>query len=194
MIRAIVMLVLLLAGRAAAEPSVAEAKDAARQVLIALRVLAYDKTLVERHRGEVVTVAVVAAATDASRAERARWQAGFALLPKVRVGGRAVRVVAIDYGSRRAFEAALARHAPAAVIVAAGREASIDDVRDVARARKVLTIARSEAAVRAGLAVAIVPGRERDEILINIEASRQEGARFGAGLLQLAKLVEERDR
>jgi hypothetical protein len=190
-IRATIALLCLLATASAhAEPTDAEAKASARQVLIALRILAYDKALAERRPGDTVTIIIVSGGSVAGRAERERWQAGFALVPKVKVGGRSVRVVALDYGSREAFDAALAKHAPAAVIVAHDLEGRLSDIRAVVRARRCLSIG-GERALRAGLSVAVVPGHERDEILINLEASRAEGVRFAAGLLQLAKIVEE---
>ena len=49
----------------------------------------------------------------------------------------------------------------------------------------------SEADVTRRFSVAIVEAKDRDQIVINIEASRAEHVRFGAGLLQLARLVEE---
>lgn len=190
MIRAAIALICVLAfAPAHAEPTEVEAKAAARQVLITLRILAYDKALAERRPGDVVTIAIVSGTSAAGRAERERWQVGFALVPKVKVGGRAVRVVAFDYGSREAFDAALARHAPAAVILAHDLEA-FADIRRITRARRILSIS-NERALRAGLSVAVVPRQERDEILINLEASRAEGVRFAAGLLQLAKIIED---
>lgn len=190
MIRIAIAILLILARSAHAEPSEAEAKASARQVLIALRILAYDKALAERSPGDTVTIAIVSSSTDAGRAERDRWQAGFALVPKVKVGGRAVRIVSLDYGSRKTFSEALAKHHPAAVIVASDLDAKVPEIRIETRARHTISIS-TERALRAGMSVAIVPRKERDEIWINLEASRAEGARFAAGLLQLAKIVED---
>jgi len=185
---AVAVLLFAITRPAHAEPT--EARASARQVLIMLRILAYDKTLAERRPGDVVTIAVVSGTSAAGRAERERWRAGFALVPKVKVGGRSVRVVTFDYGSRSAFEAAVAKHVPAAIIVTRDLEAPLPDIRAVTRTNRALSIG-SERALRAGLSVAIVPRDERDEIMINLEASRAEGVRFAAGLLQLAKLVED---
>ncbi len=187
---AVLLLCLLIGFPAHAEPSDVEAKASARQVLIALRILAYDKALADRHPGDTVTIAIVSGSSADGRAERARWQAGFALVPRVKVGGRAVRVVSFEYGSRAAFDAAIVKYAPAAVIVAHDLESSIPEIRGVTRSRRTLSIA-SERALRSGLSVAVVPRHERDEILINLEASRGEGVRFAAGLLQLAKIIED---
>lgn len=167
-----------------------EAARAARQALIVLRVLAYDKELVTRAPGDTVTVLVVSGATAADRADRMRWTAGFGLLPKVKVGGRGIRVRSVDYGSASAFAAALAEHRPAAVIVGEGIASATVELRRATRAARALTFSVREPDVRAGLAIGLVPARERDEIVINLEAARAEGAKLSAGLLQLARLVD----
>ena len=183
---------IVLAGRpVAAEPSEAEAHAAARQVLIALRVLAYDKTLATRRPGDGLTIMIVSRSTATSQREREQWEAGFALLPKVKVGGRPVRVLGVDFQSEQAFAATVARYLPAAVIVVSDVAAELPVIRKVSRARDMLTLTQREQAVRAGLAVGLVAGAERAEIVINVEAAREEGVRFGAGLLQLARLVDE---
>lgn len=172
-----------------AEPSDAEAQASARRVLIALRVLAYDKALEERTPDEVATVVLLARNADASHVARARWQAGFALLPKVKVGGRPVRVVAIDFEGARSLDTLVAALAPTAMIVMSDLAADVPAIRAASRAHHVLTIADREELVRAGLAVGLVAGHEHDEIVIDVDAARAEGVRFGAGLLQLARIV-----
>jgi len=175
----------------AAEPSQTEARESARWVLIGLRVLAYDKTLAKRKPGDAVTIGLVAGTKAAGQKERARWQAGFAQLPRVKVSGRPVRIVMLDYKTEQAFDVALVKHAPAAVIVASDLIGELPAIRKVTRARDVLTMTQREQSVRDGLSVGLVAGEERAEIVINIEAAREEGVRFGAGLLQLARLVDE---
>lgn len=184
------LLTLVAATPALAGHSEAEAMDSARRVLIAMRVLAYDKALVERNPGPTVTIVILSTSSVESRSERELWQDGFALVPKIKVGGRPVRVVPLDFGSQKAFEAALAKLAPAAVIVGSDLTSELDAVEKVTRGRRVLTISRREDAVRGGLGMALVAGEQRDEIVINLEATRSEGVRFGAGLLQLARIVE----
>ena len=187
---AVLLLALLHAGPARAEVPEAEAKAFARLGLIALRVLAYDKNLAARASGGEVTIVVVSGSTPAARRERERWVAGFALMPKVKVGGRAVRIHAVDFESEQAFDELAAAQRPAAVIALPDLGAELPAVRRVARARKALTFARHEGAVREGIAVGLIASDDKDEIVINLGAARAEGVRFDAGLLQLARLVE----
>lgn len=193
---AVLALVLLLGlvarvGNAHADVSEADAMNAARRVLVVLRILAYDKDLPARIASDDVPILVVSTAAPQNRAERATWQAGFAMLPKVKVAGRSVRVIAIDFDNERAFDQAVATHRPAAVIIAGELAGELAAIRRVSRARHAVSFSTRERDVAAGVAVAVIPSDRRDEIVINLGAARAEGARFGAGLLQLARVVAE---
>lgn len=190
-IAALALSILCFARLAHAAPTEAEAKAAGRQALIALRIVAYDKQLAERSPGTSVTIALVSSPTPEGRAMRERFAAGFALMPKAKVGGRALKIVAFDAGGEKATVAALVAKTPSVVIVVDDIGANLAALRAAARARHVLTISLRESDVARGLSVGIVAARERDQIVINLEASRAEGVRFGAGLLQLARLVDE---
>lgn len=185
----ILVLALWSARVAHADVSEQDAKQAGRRALVVLRVLAYDKALAARSKEPEVVVLLVAKGS-AGRVERERWRAGFALLPSVRVGGRPVRVIDADY-AEGTFDKLVAAQHPAVVIVMSDVADDPSGVIRVTRAHHALTFSPSERAVRAGLAVALVPAAERDEIFINLDAARAEGARFGAGLLQLVTLVDE---
>ncbi len=163
---------------------------AARQMLIAVRVLSYDKSLSERATQQAVTIALVSSATSEGRAARRRFVAAFSLMPKLKVGGKAIRVVSVEVSARKTFEPALVAQSPSLVIVVddLGEQRAI--LRQVARARSVLTVSLRETDVANGIAVGVVQTSERNEILVNIEEARAEGVRFGAGLLQLARLVD----
>jgi len=66
---------------------------------------------------------------------------------------------------------------------------ALADLAALTRARKVLTLSTREAEVVKGLAVGVVHGSSRDEIVINLPAATAEGVKFDAGLLQLARSV-----
>jgi hypothetical protein len=53
----------------------------------------------------------------------------------------------------------------------------------------VLSFTTRAGEVEQGLAVGIVPGKEHDEIVVNMTAAAAEGVKFDAGLLQLARTV-----
>jgi hypothetical protein len=190
LLAAFALAISLLASRSVCAEAGADAKATAGEALIALRILAYDKNLAERVPGEEISIVVVSGASSEARRERALWVAAFALMPKVKVGGRAVRVHEVEFGDPQTFDAAIARRRPAAVIMLTDLVAETEAVCRVTRARKALTFSQRESAVRSGVAVGIVPGEDKREIVISVTAAREEGARFDAGLLQLARLVD----
>jgi hypothetical protein len=174
---------------ASAEPSASE--QIARKALIVLRVLAYDRALATRAPGTEVTVLIVNAPTAAGRADRDRWLSGFALIPNVKAGGRRVRAQVVELDTVTTLDAAIAKLRPALIIVGAGLGNDIAAVQRVTRQRRVLSFSMSERDVRAGLAVGLTATDDGDEIVINLEGARAEGAKFSAGLLELARLVDE---
>ena len=168
-----------------------QGEAAARDVLIALRVLAYDRALATRATGDELTVLIVHAATNEGRADRDRWLAGFRMLPNVKAGGRHVSARAHELAGADDLDAAVARLRPALVIAAGGVSRDIATLRQVTRKRQALSFSLREADVRAGLAAGVVRSDHKHEIVINLDAARGEGIRFSAGLLKLARLVEE---
>jgi hypothetical protein len=162
----------------------------ARQVLIVLRVLAYDRALATRAPGERVGVMIAHDSSKAGRAEAALWAAAFDLLPKVKVGGRHIRAFTTELTGDPALEAVLAQQRPALVIVAGA--ADVTSLRRLTRKYRSMSFSASEPAVRAGLAFGIVPTEDGHEIVVNREAALAEGVKLGAGLLQLARIVEPR--
>lgn len=187
---AVISVIAALFGTASAKPADAEIESAARQMLIAVRVLSYDRSLADRARDPMVTIALVSSATTEGRAERARFIAAFALMPKLKVGGKPVRVVGVDAAARTTLESSLATRSPSLVIVVDNLGDQLPAVIQIARARSILSISVREGDVARGIAVGVVPGAEHSDIVINVEEARSEGVRFGAGLLQLARLVD----
>jgi hypothetical protein len=177
-------------GTARADEGDDDETAAARRALIVLRMLAYDRDLATRSPGSEVVVFIVAGPDKRGRAEREIWRSGFALLPRVKVGGRPVRAVPIDYEDAAELDALAARHHPAAMIVTAGLAGEASALRRVAGTRQVIAVSLREAEVRDGYAIGLIAGDKRDEIAINLAAARAEGARFGAGLLQLARIID----
>lgn len=170
----------------------ADADDAtearARQVLIVLRVLAYDRALATRAPGDRVGVMIVHDSSNTGRADAAMWRAAFGLLPKVKVGGRHIRAITTELASEASLDTLIAQQRPALVIIAG--VADVAKIRRVTRKHSAMSFSAKEADVRAGVAFGIVPTEDGHDILVNREGALAEGAKLGAGLLQLARLVE----
>jgi len=176
-------LLLLLVGH----PAIADVIDD-RRALVALRVLAYDKRLGER-TADVVRIVIVYPKGDESDASR--WRAAFAKTMKLKVDGRSVVIAEHELDTAIGLDRALRDLKPAAIVACEGiaRKVAIEDVARLTRSNHVLSFTTREPEVVRGIAVGIVPGKERDEIVVNLKAATAEGVKFDAGLLQLARTV-----
>ena len=172
-----------------ATPSAADPTDD-RRALVMLRVLAYDKQLAQRI-GDEVRVIVAYPADEAGAAEGMRWATAFAKASKLKVNGRSVSVIAYKVESLEALGRVLERSAAVVACDGLARKIGTATFTRLTRARRVLSISTYEADVAGGLSVAVVPGKQRDEIVVNLRAAQAEGVKFDAGLLQLAREVKE---
>jgi len=187
--RAIPLAVLLTA--AAANSASADAADD-RRALVMLRVLAYDTHLADRIGDEVRFVVVYGDGEDGA-AEARRWTTAFGNVRKIKVAGHTVVVTAVKFESPAALTRTLSGLRAAALLSCDGLGKSIaaPALASITRARRVLSFATREGDVVKGLAVGIVRGDDRDEIVVNLTAIAAEGVKFDAGLLQLARSVKE---
>lgn len=174
--------------RALADDREAEAKNTA---LLVLRILSYDHNLKAR-AGQKVTVLVVSHADDEA-SERVRDDLVDALkrMQRIKIAGLPISVEALTWNDQKGFADRLDQTKPAAVFVCPGLDGATAEISAATRKSSSLTLTTSEAAVNRGLAVAIVRRDGKDRILINLPAARAEGARFDAGLLQLATIIGE---
>ena len=173
-------------------PAVADVSDD-RRALVMLRVLAYDKQLSQRV-GDDVRVVVAYSADEAGAAEGARWADAFAKISKLKVNGRPVIVSIVRVESLETLSRALDRSAAIVACDGLTRRLAVGSLARITRERHVLSISTRESDVSGGLTVAVVPGKQRDEIVVNLRAAQAEGVKFDAGLLQLAREVKEAQR
>lgn len=186
--RALALAVLLTA--AGVDSARADAADD-RRALVMLRVLAYDTHLDERV-GDEVRFVVVYGDGEAGAAEARRWTTAFGNIHKIKVGGRPVVVTTVKFESPAALTRTLRGMRAAALVSCDGLGKAIAPpaLAAITRASRVLSFATREVDVVKGLAVGIVHGDNRDEIVVNLSATAAEGVKFDAGLLQLARSVE----
>jgi hypothetical protein len=185
-----ILFVVILCAVGLVRPARADATDD-RRALVMLRVLAYDNHLHERV-GDEVRIVIVYPAGDTGAAESARWSAAFANAHKLKVDGRTVVVALHRFESVKLLARELADRRTAAVLACDGltRAVAVADLTAVTRANKTLSFTTRETEVVDGVAVGVVPGAQRDELVVNLPAATAEGVKFDAGLLQLARTVE----
>lgn len=176
---------LLAGGRASADPLVD------RQAVITLRALAYDNNLGKRAGGSLA-VAVLYKEGHASSVDSSRkWTEALTKLGTLKVQGMALQVVRLAYTDAASLKGAIAAQGLDALFVCEGLEPEVEALKTISRAAKVLTITGSAALVERGLSLGIVlSGDNKSTILINSQASAEEGVAFGSDLLRLAKMVK----
>lgn len=171
-------------------PARADATDD-RRALVMLRVLAYDNHLRDRV-GDEVRIVIVSPAGDSGAAESARWTAAFANARKLKVDGRPVVVTVYRFETAKLLARALQDQHIAALLACDGLTKAIPvaELTALTRAYKALSFSTRESEVVSGIAIGLVRGAERDELVVNLPAATAEGVKFDAGLLQLARTVE----
>ena len=102
----------------------------------------------------------------------------------------AVRIVEIDYRDPSILSEVLLREDVDIVYVAPLRAVDVHSIATVTRELQVLTCTGVAAYVHEGLSVGLELRDGRPGIIVNREASQQEGATFTSELLKLARLVQ----
>jgi hypothetical protein len=162
---------------------------AAKQAIFLARVIAYDANLKAR-AGPAVNIAILAKKGDAEseRAAEAVMNA-FVPLEAATVLGLPVKVVRLGFTGREALDKSIREGGIDTLYVCGGLDSQLADIRAVARSRKVLTMASHEAHLKQGLSLGVFLVDGKNTIMVNLEASREEGVAFGPELLRLATVV-----
>lgn len=100
-----------------------------------------------------------------------------------------MRHVSIDLSDETDFATAVLRHSVDILYIAPLRAVGIETIYTVSRARQILTLTGVPEYVDSGLAVSIGLRGGKPLIVINLSASKAEGADFHSQLLKLAKVI-----
>jgi hypothetical protein len=164
--------------------STAHAERAA-DVAIVFRVLAYDSNLKARNDNSV-TIAIAYRPEDSGSCARMVQ----ASVGEATFAGIHVRLVPSPYASRNAFESSVVAAGAAAIYVCSDLEDATGAISTVSRKNSMLTLCTLEAGVRAGLSVGVAIREERRRLLVNLPATRAEGAHLSPALLQVAEVIQ----
>jgi len=161
-----------------------------RQVLILARVLSYDDEINSR-TGDDVTVAVVAKPGNAgSEAMSAGMLKAFKAIGSIKVQGMPLKVVGVNFTGGGALGSAISGQGIDVLYVCAGLEADLPAIIDTTRKNHVLSIGSREDHITRGLAVGVLAMDGKPTIIVNLGASKAEGAAFSSDLLRLAKVIK----
>jgi hypothetical protein len=161
----------------------------ARQVLILTRALAYDGNLKNR-AGADLLIAVLGKPGNAASDELASTMGkAFRGLGNVKVQGLAVRATQLSFKDAAGLAAAIESQGIDALYVCPGLDAELTGIFEATRRLKVVTMASRQDYVQRGLSLGVFAIDGKPTIVVNLAASKQEGAAFGSDLLRLAKVI-----
>jgi len=180
-----VLVVALLSAR----PAVSAELPPGKQAIFLARIIAYDANLKER-AGAEVNIGVLAKRGDKESEKMAdllvrAWRP----VEAATVLGLSVRVSRLWFTGREALDRAVRDGGIDTVYVCSGLDASLADIKAVARVRRVLTLASQEEHLKLGLSLGVFEIDGHNTIVVNLEANREEGVAFGPELLRLATVV-----
>jgi hypothetical protein len=178
---ALAMLILGAAGsRAAAQDMPVPVET---QVPILLKILTFDRAITARPADRLV-IGIIFQGRN-----RISSEIGEQVLRQLKASAPAVRVVPIDLDRTDDLVAALVRDSVQVLYVAPLQAVAIPTLSKATRERQVLSYTGVPRYVEQGLAVGLDVNGLRPQIVINLEASRAEGAVFSAQLLKLVRLT-----
>lgn len=160
------------------------------QVPLFVKILSFDRNLSTRAHGELVFGVLCQGKyrTSASIAREVQREAR--RLSGLTIGGLQVRVVVIDLDNTPDLVAALHRLQVTVLYVSPLRAVHVNSVTAASRAAQITTLTGVPRYVESGLAIGIDMKGERPQIMVNLAASRAEGADLNAQLLKLARIVQ----
>lgn len=182
------MLVGVLCAIGASTPARAQEMEVpvAVQLPLFLKVMSFDRQL--RARGAGTLVIAIAYQGGYRPSADAKDQAMKAASNFREVDGMTFSVVAVDL-DRDDLSAALTRSKATLLYVAPVRGIDVKELFAATRAARVTTLSGVVRYVELGLAVGVRLHRDRPRIVVNLAASRLEGAEFAAELLKLAEVL-----
>jgi hypothetical protein len=162
-----------------------------RQVLILSRALAYDSELKARVGSDILIAVLSKPGHPASEAMGQTVLKAYRQILNVKVQGIPLAVRPLSYAGPAALAAAVAAQSFDVVYVCTGLDPDLPAIIEVARKRRVVTIASNEEQVTRGLALGVFAIDARPTIVLNLGAARSEGAAFSSELLRVAKVINQ---
>ena len=157
------------------------------QASIFLKVLSYDRNLSTRANGPVRLALVYRNGDAAGEALSAALGTAF---DDGKVPGVKVKTLALAFTTVAKLEADLIREKVTVAYLCDGMSDEVPAIVKVTQARSISTLGSAESYVKQGVSVAVARRGSRPAIVINLKASRAEGADLDSTVLRLAEIVE----
>jgi hypothetical protein len=183
-VRALLILVVSLG----ALPALAQDVQPAQQVTILARALAYDRDI-KTDAGERIDIVVVHRLGHATAQPAEKIATAFKTLERNTIAGLPIRVTTIGYGTVSELDAQLKAAGADVLYIPPGLDEDVDSIVNVARTRKVTTLAGKRGYLDRGAALGVFVVGDRPSIFVNVEAAKAEGAAFSSELLKIAQTL-----
>jgi hypothetical protein len=163
--------------------------DPDRQALILVRALAYDNNLRTRAGDAVVLAVVSRGGNAASEAAAQDMLKAFRSLERIKVQQLPFRAVMLPYPGKAALKSAVTAQGIDVLYICGGLESELSAIKEFSRHEHLLTIGAKPEFVENGLSLGVFIIESKNTITVNLGASREEGAAFGADLLRVGRVI-----
>jgi len=113
----------------------------------------------------------------------------FGALESTQVSGLPIVVSRVPYAGEQDLTKTLASGGIDVVYTCEGLDDQLDVIKRVTHQMKILSVGSKQAQVENGLSIGVFEIESKCTILLNLQASRQEGVAFSADLLRLARII-----
>lgn len=159
--------------------------------VLLFRILAFDRGLPARSPSKVSTVVVLY--RGGSSASEARYKEVSAALDvlarKASISGMSVRVAGSSFSTLGGLEEDLVRNKASAVFICPGLEDSAAAIVGLADKHRVLSFADDDKLLRHGVGVAILRRDAKASVVVNLKATRTQGADLDSAFLKLVEVL-----
>jgi hypothetical protein len=160
-----------------------------KHVMIVTRALSYDHNLVRRAGKALVVAALSKAGVAESERAGETVARAFRTLASVKVQGLAIQATHLRYTTAAALVAAIDAQGIDVLHVGPALDGDLESVLEISRRKQVVTVGAREDQVVKGVSLGVVSIGSKLTVVVNLPASKGEGAAFAMELLRLAKVI-----
>jgi hypothetical protein len=161
-----------------------------RHATILVKTLSYDQKILNRAGKEVVVAVLYREGEDGAVDEAEAWRQAFGKPASLRFLDLPFRTLKLPLGTTEHLRKAIAQEGIDALFVLGATKEDLVGIQKVTRETKILTLASREEQVTAGLSLGVFVIDGKTTLIVNLTASREEGAVFSSEILKLAKVIK----
>lgn len=161
------------------------------QFLLFTKILSFDRSLESRGRAGELRIGILFQDKQrASLREKDAFVSAIKASPVKEVGGLKIAYVLIPWNDGQTLEQAMDGKYAHVLYVTPLRAVELEDVLLYTRGRKILSLTGVPSYCDQGVSVGVELTGDKPSIIVNLEASRWEGANFSSQLLKMARIIE----